>query len=188
MNEILDDVRQASEALLAQGAADPGCVWRNPTLVTAGTRGVAQARTVVLRAFDAQRRVVDIHSDTRSAKFEELTAQPQASLHGWDSTRQIQLRLTGRATLHTAGAKADAAWAALRPQSRATYHVQPGPGTIITEPDHTTQGSEAEARDVFCVISLAYDTLEYLHLARERHRRARFTWRSNVPTSEWLVP
>ncbi len=188
MTQSLDAVRQASEALLAEGAANPGSVWRNPALVTLGAGPVPQARTVVLRRFDAANTLVEIHADTRSAKIGELAVQPAACLHGWDAARQVQLRLTGRATLHVSGPVADAAWDALRPQSRATYDVRPGPGTVIASPEQTAHASEAEARAAFCVITLTYDSLEYLHLGKDGHERARFTWSNGTLTSDWLVP
>ena len=188
MGETLDAALRDSEALLAEGAGNLGSIWRNPTLITVGEGLIPQARTVVLRRFDGLERVIETHTDTRSAKHRELLAQSSASLHGWDGERKIQLRLTGRATLHTEDAVAETAWAALRPQSRATYLVQPGPGTVIAEPDQTFQGSEAEARAAFCVIRLVYDTLEYLHLASAGNQRARFTWLARAPIAEWLAP
>ncbi len=187
VSQSLDDIRQASEALLAEGAADPGSVWRSPALVTAGADGAPQARTVVLRRFEAGERFLEVHADARSAKIGELATRPDAGLHGWDAARQVQLRLTGRASLHRTGPVADAAWAALRPQSRATYDVLPGPGTVIASPERTSHVGE-EARGAFCVIRLAYTTLEYLHLGKDGHRRARFTWSGGALVSDWLVP
>ena len=188
MSDTLDAILRACEALLAEGEADPGSVWRNPTLVTTADASVPQARTVVLRRFRAPQRAVETHTDTRSAKYRELLARPSAGLHAWDSVRQIQLRLTGCVTLHTGDSVADEAWAALRPQSRATYRVQPGPGTVLAEPERATEGSEAEARAVFCVVALHYSRLEYLLLAHEGHRRARFTWSADALAAEWLTP
>ena len=188
MSETLDAILAGCEALLEEGAADPGSAWRNPTLVTTADASVPQARTVVLRRFDARQRLVETHTDTRSGKYAELLARPEAGLHVWDGVRQVQLRLTGRVTLHTGDGVADDAWAALRPQSRATYRVQPGPGTVLDAPASLSQGSEAEARAVFCVVGLRYNRLEYLSLARENHRRARFTWSADALAAEWLTP
>ena len=76
----------------------------------------------------------------------------------------------------------------MRPHGRATYAVQPGPGSIRTSPEDVGAGDETEARAAFCVIALTYDRLEYLTLAKDGHRRARFTWRDGALASEWLVP
>ena len=177
-----------SAALLAEGAADPSSPWRNPALATLGLDGMPQARTVVLRRFDLASRQVETHTDTRSAKYRELQAHPAASLHGWDGGRRVQLRLTGSIELHTTGRVSDAAWAALRPQSRATYSVVPGPGTVLRAPEATGETAQDAARGVFCVVRLVFDTLDYLRLGQGSHRRARFSWAEERRAAMWLVP
>ena len=184
----LSDVLTESAALLAEGAADPASLWHNPTLVTLGADGTPQARIVVLRRFDLASRQIETHTDARSAKYAELQAHPAASLHGWDGARRVQLRLTGDVALHTGGRVADAAWAALRPQSRATYRVVPGPGTVLRAPDAIGEIDEDAARAVFCVLRLTFGTLEYLRLGQGSHRRARFGWAGERRTAMWLVP
>jgi hypothetical protein len=188
MADILEDVLASALGLLAGGAADPGHAWRNPTLVTTGLDGTPQARTVVLRRFDPAARQAELHTDTRSTKYAELLARPKAGLHGWDADAKIQLRLTGSVTLHRADDVADAAWAALRPQSRATWRVSPGPGTVLPAPAAAGEMGEADARQVFCVVRLGFDRLEWLHLGQVSHRRARFAWAQGARTATWLVP
>ncbi len=187
-DKALDRVLAESAALLAQGEADAESPWRNPTLVTLGLDGAPQARTVVLRRADFAARQVETHTDVRSAKYRELQAQPAAGLHGWDTEGRVQLRLTGSATLHTADGVADAAWASLRSQTRATYAVTPGPGTPLVSPDDPGQTDEAGARAAFCVVRLTFNRLEYLHLRQGGHRRARFTWTGAQRLATWLVP
>ncbi len=188
MTDTLDDVLAAALARLQGGAADPGSPWHDPTLCTVGLDGTPQARTVVLRRFDPAARLLETHTDTRSTKHAELLAHPQAGLHGWDETDKVQLRITGTATLHTGDAVAEAAWAALRPRSRATYRVQPGPGTLRETPDPAGEMDEAASRAVFCVVRLAFDRLEWLQLGPQNHRRARFGWAGAERTASWLVP
>ena len=184
----LDDILAESAALLAEGEADRASPWRNPTLITLGPDGTPQARTVVLRRFDLARRQIETHTDTRSAKYGELQVHPAASLHGWDAVRHVQLRITGSVTLHVADLVADTAWASLRPQTRETYAVTPGPGTMIAAPDETGKSGEDAAYAVFCVVILAFDRLEYLHLGKDGHRRARFGWTPAGRAAQWLVP
>lgn len=172
------------EAHFARGAADPGSPWRNLALGTIGLDGAPQIRTVVLRRFAGL--ALDVHTDTRSRKFAELQAAPAATLHGWDAAGRIQLRAAGHASLHTNDVVADESWAALRPQTRATYRVQPGPGTLLPSADNPTpDASEGEARRVFCVIRLSVLTVDWLHLAEGAHRRARFGADGGAV---WVVP
>ncbi len=170
-----------------EGAADPGSPWRNLALGTVGLDGTPQIRTVVLRRFSG--RALEVHTDTRSTKHAELLARPAATLHGWDAAGRVQLRASGPATLHAGDALAEAAWAGLRAQTRATYRVQPGPGTKLSGPDNPApDASEAEAERVFCVIRLAIHAVDWLHLAEGGHRRARFYGVGEALAGEWVVP
>jgi hypothetical protein len=175
-------------AHLRQGATDPGSPWRNLALASVGLDGSPQIRTVVLRAFDSGACRLDVHTDIRSAKHAELTANPLAALHGWDSADHIQLRLAGRVTLHNRDVVTAQAWADLRPASRATYRVQPGPGTRLEQPESVAEADEADAYACFCVVRLQLARLEYLHLGQTSHRRARFQWEHGAMTAMWLVP
>ncbi len=185
----LADILDRATALLAKGAANPGSHWRNLALGSIGLDGAPQVRTVVLRRFDAGTHTLDTHTDTRSAKHAELLANPAATLHGWDTESSIQLRVSGVVSLHTADEVAHESWAALREASRATYRVDPGPGTHLATPDAVgpDRGDKA-AFEVFCVLRLQAHTLEYLHLAKEENRRARFTWVGGPVGGGWLVP
>ena len=184
----LDDILAGAFALLAEGADDPGSPWRNPALATVGPGQEPRVRTVVLRRFDPVARHLELHTDARSAKHTELLANPAAELHGWDAARRVQLRVAGTVGLHRDDAVAQAAWDRLRPASRDTYRVEPGPGTRLTTPDEASQAGEEAARSVFCVMRLAITQLEWLHLGQGSHRRARFTWAADARTAMWLVP
>ena len=169
---------------LAEGANDPGSPWRNLALGTIGLDGAPQIRTVVLRRFSGF--TLDVHTDARSAKFAELRANSAATLHGWDAASRIQLRASGPASLHVGDAVAEESWAGLREQTKATYRVQPGPGTKLPAPDNTTpDASEADAQRAFCVVRVSILRVDWLNLADGGHRRARFTKDGGA---EWIVP
>jgi hypothetical protein len=116
-------------------------------------------------------------------------ANPRAALHGWDVARRIQLRLTGTATLHAGDEVARLAWEHLRPASRATYRVFPGPGSAVSMPDAPGKaGQDSDGFAAFSVIHLHYHVLEWLHLGHSSHRRARFAWFGNTCEATWLSP
>ncbi len=188
MRPTLDAVRDAAFACLEEGAVDPGSVWHTPTLANVDAAGWASQRSVVLRGWDFSTRALEIHTDSRSAKYMALKRGPKASLHGWDPRRQVQLRLRGPVALHVGDAVAQAAWDRLRPASRATYGVMPGPGASLQHPDDTWQAEENQGYAVFCVIHLVVEELEWLRLEQGSHARARFSWDNGVTRSMWLVP
>jgi hypothetical protein len=145
-------------------------------------------RTVVLRGCDSDGRWLEMHTDTRSAKYAEFCRNAAAALHFWDAARQQQMRVTGRIALHSGDQVARQAWGRLRAASRAIYGVDPGPGSVIAAPHAVRQASEAAAFEVFCVMRLRFDTLEWLHLEHGSHARARFCWDNGSFTPMWLVP
>ncbi len=199
-----DDLREAlAEAcrLLARGVADRRHAFHTPTLATLGLDGAPRARTLVLRGCEAATRTLRLHTDRRAGKWAELEAEPRCALHLYDAGAAIQVRLLGRASLHAGDGVADAAWEATRPFSRLIYAVQPAPGspTAAPPPAPTPAPTPASqdgtgAREHFAAILFRWHRLEWLWLAAEGHRRARFTWdehaaeAADTAEATWLVP
>ena len=185
----LSEIFDRSTALLAEGAENPGSPWRKLALGSVGLDGAPQVRTVVLRRFDPGAHTLDVHTDTRSAKHAELLANPAATLHGWDTDSSIQLRASGVVSLYTGDPVARQSWAALREASRATYRVDPGPGTQLGLPEAVGPDRDDDvAFGVFCVLRLQVHKIEYLHLGKDGNRRARFEWVGERLGAVWLVP
>jgi hypothetical protein len=184
----LDGTLAEAFRLLSRGVADRRSPFHTPCLGTVDAAGAPVLRTVVLRGFDPASRRLRIHTDLRSGKAAELRANPAVALHGYDQAAQVQLRLSGTATLHARDEVADAAWAASRPFSRRCYATPDAPGTpCATPPDAPTD--EAAGRPHFAAVIIAFDRLEWLWLAAAGHRRARFAWGADGAFSAtWLVP
>ena len=182
----LDAARGWGFAQWARGVADRRSPFHTPTLATIGRDGAPRLRTLVLRGFDVATRSLRLHTDARAEKVLEIAAEPRVSLHGYDPGQRVQIRLEGRATLHTDDALGDAGWAASRDFSRMCYAIDPGPGMPVGAPLPAPLDPEA-GRPHFAVIRLEFHRMEWLWLAAEGHRRARFTW-GETPTAAWLVP
>lgn len=189
LSPLLDAVRGEAFRLMARGVADRRSPFRSPTLVTSGTDGCPRPRTVVLRAFDPGLRRVVVHSDARAAKMAELAADPRAALHVWDAGQQVQVQLAGTAARQPDDA-ARAEWARLHAGSRAAYRVRPTPGTPLDDPASADADrlDDDAAYANFAVIHLEVTGMEWLHLARDGHRRAAFTWAGDAWQGRWLVP
>jgi len=186
----LDATLAEALRLLARGVADRRHGFHTPTLASIGLDGAPQARTVVLRGFDPAARSLRIHTDARSAKVAEFAADPRATLHMYDASAQVQLRLAGHVSLHAEDTVADTAWAASRPMSRMIYALAPGagPGTPLEAPQPAPTDPEA-GRPHFRVLLMRVARLEWLWLAAAGHQRARFTWdEAGAPAATWLVP
>lgn len=182
----LEAARAQAFAQWARGVADRRSPFHTPTLATIGRDGAPRLRTLVLRGFDPAARRLRLHTDRRAEKFEEIAAEPRISLHGYDPGQRVQIRLEGIATLHTDDALAEAGWAASRDFSRMCYAIDPGPGMEVGTPLPAPLDAQA-GRPHFAVIQLEFHRMEWLWLAAEGHRRARFTW-GDTSTAAWLVP
>jgi len=184
----LEDCLAEAFRRLARGVADRRSAFHTPTLATIGTDGGPEARTVVLRGFEAASRALRMHTDARSGKAAELARDARCALHLYDAGAKLQLRLSGHATLHAEDAVAEHGWANSRDFSRMCYAIEPGPGTPISEPPPAPRDAAA-GRAAFRVILLRFDRLEWLELAAGGHRRARFSWADEAaPAMTWLVP
>lgn len=184
----LEDALAGAFALLARGVADRRSPLHTPTLATRGTDGAPNARTVVLRAFDAATRRLRLHTDRRSAKATELAADPRVMLHGYDAGAQIQLRIAGRASLHQTDALAEDAWAGSRASSRMCYSAAEAPGASVAMPPPAPRDTEG-GRTNFLAVVIAMDSLDWLLLAHEGHRRARFAWdEAGALSASWIAP
>lgn len=183
----LDETLAEALRLLARGAADRRSPFHTPTLATIGVDGAPQLRSVVLRGFDVAARVLRIHTDLRSAKWEELQLEPRCQLHVYDVGAQIQLRMSCRARLHAGDAVSAGFWQASPPSCRKIYANEPAPGTALEVP--SPSGSDPDAGAVhFAVLLLEMDALEWLWLSHDGHRRARFGWEAGGTRLQWVAP
>jgi pyridoxamine 5'-phosphate oxidase len=165
--------------LLADGAAQGRSGFHLPALATLGADGAPRLRTVVLRAADDADGTLRFHCDRRSDKAAEIRARPACALAAYDDAAKVQIRVEGRASLHTDDAVADAAWAGSRAMSRVCYGSEPGPGTVLPAggayalPDEGTAATLG--RPHFAAVVVRAERLDFLYLDRRGHRRA--AWR-----------
>ncbi len=183
----LAETRAEAFRLLARGVADRRSAFHTPVLASLDAHGAPEARTVVLRGFDGAARTCRLHTDARSAKIPALARDDRAGLHGYEAGGRVQIRLSGRVTIHATDAVAEAAWAATRDFSRLIYGIEPAPGTPVPAPP-AAPTEAPDARDNFRVLVLHFDRLEWLWLAAEGHRRALFRWTPTSESATWLVP
>jgi pyridoxamine 5'-phosphate oxidase len=191
-NDLAETLAE-SWRLIARGVADRRSAFHHPTVTTLGMDGRPRLRTVILRACDVSHRRLRFHTDVRSEKINEIGRDPRTSLHFYEPSSKIQMRLEGVATVNTDNAVADAAWADSRDFSRQTYGIAPGPGTVIAAgADFALPGASHEAtatgRSNFCAVTVEIESLEWLYLASAGHRRALFRWDSGGASGQWLAP
>lgn len=173
--------------LLTRGAADRRSPMHTPTLATIDATGAPSVRTLVLRSFDPQQRLLRFHSDRRAGKIGEIAADPRLALHFYHPQACVQLRLRGIGEIHSDPSATESAWQGSRPMSRICYATDIAPGSTIAAP-LAAPTDEAAGRRNFALLLVRFDRLEWLWLHADGHRRARFAWRDDGLTMEWLAP
>jgi hypothetical protein len=136
-----------------------------------------------------------IFSDSRAAKRRQLQAQPQAMLVLWSKRLSWQLRLRVQVQVHIDGLAATSRWATLRASPAARDYLAPlAPGALLPQntdpnpdtdlPDVAEGGPATERREHFAVLIATVQTIDWLELHRQGHRRASFDKQGR----RWLVP
>jgi len=184
--------------LLRAAVQDKSCGWRLPALATC-SNGELRQRTVVLRKVDAQSRGIFAHTDIRSPKLKSTNTNPNVSWLFYDAVRQVQLQLTGIATLHSADDVAEQLWRDEPESSLRAYLAPYVPGSVQPAPESNLPDEVREripdrhelsaARPNFAVISCDVDAADWLLLRAGGNLRARFTYEAGaVSTADWLAP
>lgn len=155
---------------LQRATVDRHHEWRTPVLATTDQDGMAQARTVVLRAADAGSCQLSFFTDSRSPKVAELQATPAAAFVFWSKRLNWQLRVKVTTRVHVEGPLVDSAWERVRQSSAAgDYLAAQAPGSAWS-PVEATTGSHH-----LSVVTAHIEHMDWLELSREGHRRARLT-------------
>ena len=152
--------------------------WRTPTLSTVDLDGFPRARIVVLR--QATMDFLELHTDVRSDKFTELKQNPNIAWTFWDRSRQTQIRVRGKVTLHHNDDVSSKVHQELSEGALKAYKVSPAPGTPI--PTRYDYNLDEDSSAHFAVIRCYYTEIDWLHLDRKGHERALFR---RTPENEW---
>ena len=170
-----------------------------PTLCTVDPDQHPAARVVVLRRVEPGTHELICHTDRRAPKIAELRANPATAWLFYDGPAKLQLRVTGRSSVHTDDALADAQWDASTLSSRRCYLAPAAPGDAVLDdagnesatpspnlPEALrhrvpTAAEAAPGRVNFAVIRTVVQRFDALVLHHAGHRRAEFLF---TPTQE----
>ena len=185
MTNEFDDLKEMHEyawSLITRGTVDKRSPARHPTLGTNGIFGMPELRTVVLRHADQMAAKLEVHTDFKSRKIEELKINPKVGLHIWFPKNKLQIRLKAVSEIKT-GKTLRKKWDKVPYNSRISYGTIPAPGTSIS----TSFSYEKPANfERFCVIEVKIEEMDLTHLGT-RHTRALFT-RESKWSGTWLAP
>lgn len=184
----LAEIEAAVWQELGQAVQQRDHEWRQLVLATHDDGG-PDARTVVLREVQSARRVLTLYSDTRARKVQQIERDPRATVVCWSPRLGWQVRLRCRAEVATDGLNVTARWARLRHSTAAQDYLSvsaPGsalPALAVADgpSDPLMAGCN---RAHFAVLSLHVESVDWLELHPQGHRRALF----DAQGAQWLVP
>jgi 3-hydroxyisobutyrate dehydrogenase len=188
---ILDEIW----SLLQRGVADRNEDFRLPVVIVSSTDS-AEGRIVVLRGAFKDKNILRFHTDFRSSKIKSLKENKKIYFVFYNKKRKIQVRAEGVAIVHKDNEITKEAWTKTQMMSRKCYLSPQAPGDFINESASdlskdmgneipTFEQSEIGYKN-FCVIESKIKSFEWLYLASQGHRRAKFMLDENKST--WLVP
>jgi 3-hydroxyisobutyrate dehydrogenase len=193
--ENFKEIKKKIWSMLNNGVTDRSSQFRLPIFICGGQNDF-DGRIVVLRKSDETNNLLQFHSDIRSDKIEKLKNNKNAVMLFYDKKEKIQLRIKVECIVHHNNETTKESWSKTGHMSRKCYLVDNGPGTISPSPtsglkpefdnfEFTLEQSE-EGYKNFTVIQCKIKSFEWLYLAAQGHRRAKFELDNNK--EYWLVP
>lgn len=177
--ESLDSIGRTCWRELERAGQERDHEWRVMTLATVDG-GCADARSVVVREAVSATRTLIFYTDDRSPKVRQLLDRPKATMVAWSRTLSWQLRLRVSLALEDDGLDVSSRWARVKlSPSAQDYLAALPPGTPV---DRYTP--ERGSREHFAVVRADVQSIDWLELHAEGHRRACF----DAEGGHWLVP
>ena len=167
-----------SEHVFGTGPERPHAI-----LATSDMNQCPQLRAVSMRSVNRATGDLEIYTDLKSHKVEEITHNPNVSVLVWRPDVRVQLRLSGTGTIIRGEQVADK-WHALPPDGRLNYSHQHTPGRPIK---HADDYDQVPSQDRFAVLKVTVRKIDYVSLAESGHSRAEFSTDDDWQ-GQWLSP
>ena len=166
-NELERCVAARPRGELGEDDHEPPHEWRVAVLATVDG-GQADARSLVLREVDAAERRLVFYTDARSPKVRQIEQSPQGTLIFYSRALGWQLRMQVRLHVQTAGLAVSSRWAKLQTSAGARDYLSvAAPGRPLDAPL-----SDLGVRGHFAIIEAMAETVDWVELHPEGHRRA----------------
>jgi len=180
------------------GTLDRDHPFHTPTFATVANGCAPNLRVVVLRRFWRKPPLLAFHTHAGSPKIKEIETNANVYWLFYHPKERIQIRIKGRAEVHTTDDLADEQWLATEFFSRRCYvgaaptqtSKKPASGLPEDLMDRAPTAEESEAgRANFAVVTAAIREIDCLELNVRGHRRSLFTWNETGEIeTKWLTP
>ncbi len=187
------------QRLLEEGSVNRKVAAHHPVVATIDASGAPSQRVMILRECNWAKSTLRFHTDLRSDKIAQVTANTIGSVLIYDERAKLQIRLSGKISLGEKEIAQDA-WNASTEFARRCYMTQSAPGSIANGPisglpewiegKQPTLDMLSDARVNFAILRFEFNQIDWLYLANAGHRRAKFVreWVSDIWEGNWLIP
>jgi len=174
------EIADESWSRLAAASNDLAHPMRVVTLATLAACGSPDARTISLRGANRGRARLWFHSDRRASKVAQIRERAEVCVVGYDPRDGVQLRLRGRATVHTSDHVAAQHWEQTSMAMRYLYRMAYPPGWPLPVQDPRTElmeaamrlGANPDGRENFAVIQVTVESIQWWQVQEIEQRTA----------------
>ena len=154
-----------------------------------------ESRTIILRHTLPIERKLGFNTDRRSPKFSSLLSNNHIAALFYDIKRKIQLRIIGKVFLNKEENRKKI-WDKMALESKLCYMGKFAPSTIIKEYEPNiplqkiTEISKEEYNlgfTNFINFEIIIDSIDWLFLHSNGHKRIRYEWKKNKLSANWLA-
>lgn len=200
MNQLIKkikDKKDTSFALdyaftkLAEGVKNRKSHLHLLNLGTVSKDGKPQTRTIVLRYFDSERKIIRFHTDMRSKKIDEIKNNNSISLLGYDNIDKLQIRMECEAKINYSEDFLSDIWSKMNINSKECYSIKKPPGSIINAPqdiDFYSRNIIPKSFENFIVVICNIKNIDLLYLHNEGHIRANYRLINKQFVGNWVIP
>ena len=194
MFDTFDQVHADIAQRLAEGASDRKSTMHTPVVATAD----ADARVMVLRAFDRDLWTLRFNTDARAPKVQVIGSGAPVGALFYDREAKVQLRVRGQGRIESDTPLVDEAWENSTNFARRCY-LGEGPGAVSDRPTSGLpaefEGVEPESHDIvparenFACLIVELQSLDWFYLAHTGHVRAQFARQAGGEwEGRWVAP
>ena len=177
---------------------DANHAYHNFCFANVNQTKLPEARIVILRDFCQHDKKIVFHTDIRSAKCQQITANPACTGLFYDPVSKMQLKFKALSTLHYKDDIASMRWDLSPLTCRRTYLKNYSPGSIISTDDailpdkflsRTPSKEESESGfENFAVVILHFYSLEILKLHHKGNECLRVDWNDGEAMFSRIAP
>ncbi len=193
------DIENYVENSISKACKDRDHAYRLVALSNISEDNLPEVRTLALRDFIYDEKLVIFHTDLRSPKIKAIEKNGNVSLLFYDKDSRIQLRFKAKASIYSKDKISEKRWENTKRYCKKTYmNILPQSSESSINTD--SKPKNLDSRDItdeeinfayenFAVISCKFYEVEFLHINHKQHVRAKITFDKNGKNNFcWLIP